>query len=119
MHLLNPAYPSTTFRVNHATRSRKRVAEQHVIPTMLVPGTSGRKQDMTQSALYTFYEEQVLPTLFEQLDRVFPEFRWNRTTAGWTAQRIHENGSTHLSHSIVCQHNWGLMIDSRVLHFSR
>ena len=109
MHLLNPTYQSTTFRVNHATRSRKRVAEQHVIPTMLVPGTSGRKQDMTQSALYTFYEEQVLPTLFEQLDRVFPEFRWNRTTAGWTAQRIHENGSTHLSQSIVCQHNWGFV----------
>jgi len=64
---------------------------------------------MSQSALYTFYEEQVLPSLFERLDRAFSEFRWTRTTCGWTAQRVHENGTTNVARSIVCHQNWGFV----------
>ena len=64
---------------------------------------------MNQSLLHAFYEEQVLPTLFERLDRAFPEFRWTRNACSWTAQRVHENGSAYVSQSIVCHHNWGFV----------
>lgn len=32
-----------------------------------------------------FYEEQVLPALFERLDVAFPDFGWRRKGQGWTA----------------------------------
>ena len=58
---------------------------------------------------YKFYEQRVLPALFERLSQAFPEFTWTRTACGWTAVQVHENGSTFISRSIICHQNWGFV----------
>ena len=66
---------------------------------------------MIHSCLSDFYEEKVLPALFERLDWAFPEFQWTRTACGWTGSRRGENGYTDPSGSatILCSHPWGFV----------
>ncbi len=65
-------------------------------------------QDPSQANLSRFYEQELLPTLFERLDRVFPEFRWTRTACGWTGFRGHDNGPGG-SAPLICHQNWGFV----------
>ena len=38
-----------------------------------------------KTSLVDFYEERVLPALFDRLDVAFPEFGWKQTSRGWVA----------------------------------
>jgi hypothetical protein len=60
-----------------------------------------------------FYEQRVLPVLFERLDRAFPELQWTRNGEGWTG--IAPSASNEVAASCVrlhCKHPWGFVDSS-------
>lgn len=59
-----------------------------------------------------FYEDQVLPAVFEKLDEVFPEFAWKRTPRGWTAgdyEKTKEVFGTR-AERVVCNRPGGFLV---------
>jgi hypothetical protein len=66
---------------------------------------------MNRHTLHEYYVQQVLPQLFEHLDRAFPEFNWTRTTIGWKGTRRTENGRLdHVPHQVIsCNQPWGFV----------
>jgi len=62
--------------------------------------------------LLDFYEEDVLPALFDQLDRAFPEFKWTRVDSGWDASRNpFSDRRPTIRGRIVCRQPWGFVGD--------
>mgnify|MGYP006969399763 FL=1 len=61
--------------------------------------------------LLAFYEERVLPALYQRLDRAFPELEWNWTGDGWKGVKKTEGGAyNRYDHTaIVCNHPWGFV----------
>ena len=70
----------------------------------------GRKRE--RISIGDFYEEQVLPALFDRLDQAFPEFGWKRTSRGWTAtNREHTKTLTGAApRRVVCNQPWGFYV---------
>ena len=68
---------------------------------------------MTHSSISDFYWRQVLPALFERLDRAFPEFDWTSTEAGWYGVRRSVPGGVRSrgEERIVCNHPWGYVTE--------
>ena len=65
---------------------------------------------MKKQSNIQFYQQTVLPSLFDCLDRAFPEFHWSPTTLGWKGVKTQENGSP--GGSVVSNHPWGF-VDER------
>jgi hypothetical protein len=67
--------------------------------------------DYTGSAatgLVDFYEQRVLPNLFERLDQAFPEIRWTRTASGWLGEENNTRlGNEQHARRLVCNQPWG------------
>lgn len=62
--------------------------------------------------LLEFYERNVLPSLFEQLDEAFPEFQWTRVDGGWSASRNPFSSDRNvLPGQISCRQPWGFVAD--------
>jgi len=60
-----------------------------------------------------FYEQEVLPALFERLDSAFPEFGWTRKGRGWTAtKRVPGVGKTDGARPgrVVCNEPFGFLV---------
>lgn len=66
---------------------------------------------MNGHRLHEFYVQQVLPQLFEHLDRAFPEFSWTRTAIGWKGTRRTENGRLdRVPYQVIsCNQPWGFV----------
>jgi len=66
---------------------------------------------MNRHSLREYYVQQVLPQLFEHLDRAFPEFHWTRTTIGWKGTCRTNNGKRHHLpyETISCNQPWGFV----------
>ncbi len=64
--------------------------------------------------LLAFYEERVLPALYQRLDRAFPELEWNWTGSGWKGIKKTDGGIYHRydQTAIVCNHPWGFVTRS-------
>lgn len=61
--------------------------------------------------LLAFYEERILPALYRQLDRAFPELEWTWTGEGWKGVKKTEQGVWNRfdQTAIVCNHPWGFV----------
>ena len=61
--------------------------------------------------LLAFYEQRVLPALFQRLDRAFPELEWNWTGDGWKGVKKTDGGiyNRHDQTAVVCNHPWGFV----------
>jgi len=59
--------------------------------------------------LLDFYERDVLPKLFQRLDRGFPELRWMRSDRGWTGV-MPPHGARSGDQTIACRHPWGFVM---------
>ena len=59
-----------------------------------------------------FYEEQVLPAVFAQLDKVFAELKPKRTTRGWTATNREETKARFGARAdrVVCNRPGGFLV---------
>lgn len=69
-------------------------------------------QSLHVPKLLEFYEKKVLPTLFEQLDQAFPEFKWTRIDGGWTASRNPFTSARDcLRGQISCRQPWGFVAE--------
>ena len=64
--------------------------------------------------LLAFYEEQVLPALYQRLDRAFPELEWNWTGDGWKGVKKTDAGvfARYDQTAIVSNHPWGFVTRS-------
>lgn len=64
--------------------------------------------------LLAFYEERVLPALYQRLDRAFPELEWNWTGQGWKGVKRTDGGvyNRYDQTAIVCNHPWGFVTRS-------
>jgi hypothetical protein len=64
--------------------------------------------------LLAFYEERVLPVLYQRLDRAFPELQWAWTGDGWKGVKRTDAGAYARSDetAIVCNHPWGYVTRS-------
>ena len=65
---------------------------------------------MKKQSNIQFYQQTVLPSLFDCLDRAFPEFHWSPTTLGWKGVKTQEDDSP--GGSVVSNHPWGF-VDER------
>ncbi|MDH3717562.1 MAG: DUF2934 domain-containing protein [Planctomycetota bacterium] len=65
--------------------------------------------DKTVPETVDFYERQVLPVLFERLDRAFPEFQWTRKSNGWTGVLPAGTNGVHAveGRTVRCRQPWG------------
>ena len=59
-----------------------------------------------------FYEEQVLPAVFAQLDKVFAELKPKRTARGWTATNGEETKARFGARAdrVVCNRPGGFLV---------
>ena len=64
--------------------------------------------------LLAFYEQRVLPALYQRLDRAFPELEWNWTGNGWKGVKRTDGGAySRYDHTaVVCNHPWGFVTRS-------
>ncbi len=72
---------------------------------------------MRHIKLADIYQREILPALFERLDRAFPEFHWTQTLYGWKGQRIPSNGSLDEApqHFIMCIQPWAFVDEQGVV----
>lgn len=64
---------------------------------------------MERPKLLEFYEQRVLPALFERLDEAFPEIEWTRGRAGWSGIRRATRSGRPVSQPtrVACRQPWG------------
>ncbi len=67
-----------------------------------------RRSLISQHGLADFYEHDVLPALFQRLDRAFPEFHWSRQGRSWLAvSRAEDRENGPLREALICHQPWG------------
>jgi len=68
---------------------------------------------IASKTLVDFYERDVLPVLFERLDRAFPELQWSPAGSGWVGARhdaqTRSSTSTDRIFNLVCHQPWGFV----------
>jgi len=67
------------------------------------------QQTTESTTLADFVDHRLMPTVFQRLDRVFPEFRWTLQEDGWVGRHRGEtvDGGRLRGRRVVCKQPWG------------